>query len=119
MQLLRILGFVLVGVYFWLYPNIFLVPDEYRTGFWSVDFNVGHQGLIAGREIYEVKSLFFSHEVYRVTVLINGKQERFWVSSRPVFQKLAAGEMASFETRGRVVVLAKKLDRNPPISLLN
>lgn len=110
----------LAVVYFWLYPCILLVPQEYRIGYWSVEYNVLRQGLIAEREIYEIDSLLHHRRVYRVTVLTNGNPEHFWVADVAMYNRLAKGELASFETRGRVMVLAKVITDAPPIvSLLN
>jgi hypothetical protein len=62
---LRLGCVVLAAVYFWLYPSILLVPQEYRAGYWSVEYNVPRQGLIAEREIYEIDSLLHRRQVYR------------------------------------------------------
>lgn len=110
----------IAGLYLWLYPSILLVPDEYRKGFWSADYNVTRRGIVASREIYEVKSYFRQLNVYRVTILTNGKNEHFWVANSAVFRGLPPGDLTSFETRGKVVVLAHPIGNHPPIvSLLN
>jgi hypothetical protein len=55
-----------------------------------------------------------------VTVLTNGNAERFWVADDAIFSRLPKGELTNFETRGRVMVLARVVKNTPPIvSLLN
>lgn len=120
MNIMRWCCAFIAGVYLLLYPTILLVPSEYRAGYWSGDYNVARRGLVIGRDIYEIKSLLHHHKVYRVAVMIKGQPEYFWVANAAVGSELITGEMASFETRGKVIVLANIVDRFPPIfSLLN
>lgn len=111
---------ILAGIYLFLYPSILLVPEEYRQGFWSADFNVPRRGLIVEREIFETKSVFNEKIVYRIRLLVDGSQEYFWAANTDIVNKLRTGELINFETRGRVIVLASADITHPPIvSLLN
>lgn len=110
----------LAGIYLFLYPSILLVPEEYRQGFWSADYNVLRRGVIIDREIFETKSIFSEKVVYRVGLMTNGRQEYFWAANFDIVKKLRTGELINFETRGRVIVLANSEIPNPVIvSLLN
>jgi hypothetical protein len=107
-------------VYMWLYPSILLVPDEYRQGFWSADYNVVRRGVIMEREIYETQSVFYNKTVYRIRMLVDGTQEHFWVANTDIVNKLISGELVIFETRGKVIVLAEDSPKAPLIvSLIN
>lgn len=118
--MLKWLCYTLAGIYLFLYPSILLVPEEYRQGFWSADYNVPRRGLIVQREIFETKSVFNEKIVYRIGLLANGSKEYFWAANADIVKKLRTGELINFETRGRVIVLASSDITHPPIvSLLN
>ena len=114
------ISFSLAAVYLWLYPSILLVPAEYRQGFWSAEQNVIRRGVIVERHICETKSIFNDKIIYSVDLLTNGDREHFWVTSHDIFSKLKTGDLVSFETRGKVIVLAGAYSAHPVIvSLLN
>lgn len=118
--MLRWIGLILAAVYVWLYPAIILVPSEYRISYWSVDQNVLRRGVVAGRQVCDILSIFQSTRVYRVTVQMNGKVEHYWVANESIYNRMASGELMSFETRGSVIVLAHPVEsQSVVISLLD
>jgi len=110
-QWLRIAVFLLAMAYLWIYPSMLLVPDEYREGFWSLNYNIPRKGLVVSREAYEIEAMFNSHTVYRVGVLTNGELHHFWVANPAVGRNLIDKELVKFETRGDVIVLAEAISQ--------
>lgn len=118
--MLRWICLVLAVAYFWLYPAVLLVPQDFRQSFWSLLGNESHRGIVVSLAETETAALFRRHIVHRVTMMENGRVEHFWVANTGPRHWLVPGELVSFETRGKVIVLAHSIPPAPAIiSLLN
>lgn len=118
--MLRWICLMLAVLYFWLYPAILLVPQDFRQSFWSLLGNVPHRGIVVSLAATETAALFRRHVVHRVAILEDGRLEHFWVANTGPRHLLIPGELVSFETRGGVIVLAHSMPPAPAIiSLLN
>lgn len=118
--MLRWLCLIAAAIYFLVYPNILLVPEEYRQGYLSLQDNTFNKGIIISREEYEVNSLFNHKKLQRVNILVNGKVLQYWAANPAVYEETEQGNLVAFEARGKVIFLAASLTDPPPIvSMVN
>ncbi|MEG6585466.1 hypothetical protein [Dendrosporobacter sp. 1207_IL3150] len=106
----RMLALIVAFIYLWLYPSMFLVPDDYRDSFWSLEYNISRKGIVVSREVYEIEAFFSSHTVYKVGILSDGQLKEFWVANNNLVKRLVEHEIAQFVTRGDVIVMAEEFN---------
>lgn len=118
--MLRWLCLIAASIYFLVYPNILLVPEDYRQGYLSFQDNVFNKGIVIGREEYEVSSLLNQKKLQRVYILTNGRISQYWVANSAVYEEMEPGNLVVFEAREKVIFLAASLTDPPPIvSMVN